>query len=68
MKKLRAALPGVRITVGRWAHASLTDEGTKQLVDARASHVAGSLVETRKYLAEAAHVGGVEVPAPVVAA
>ena len=68
VKKLRAALPDVRITVGRWAHASLADEGTQQLMDAGASHVAGSLLETRKYLAEAAHVGGVELPAPVVAA
>jgi hypothetical protein len=63
VKKLRAALPGVRITVGRWAHASLSDEGTQQLMDAGASHVAGSLMDTRKYLAEPAHVGVVEVPA-----
>ena len=68
VKKLRAALPDVRITVGRWAHTSLADEGAQQLMDAGASHVAGSLLETRKYLAEIAHVGGVEVPAPVVAA
>jgi predicted PurR-regulated permease PerM len=67
VKKLRAALPGVRITVGRWAHASLTDEGTQKLIDAGASHVAGCLADTRKYLAEAAHVGAA-VDTPVAAA
>jgi predicted PurR-regulated permease PerM len=56
VKKLRAALPDVRITVGRWAHATLADDGSQALLDAGASHVAVSLVETRKYLAEAGHV------------
>ena len=63
VKKLRAALPDIRITVGRWGHETLADESLQGLVDAGASHVAVSLLETRKYLAEAAHVGGVEVPA-----
>jgi predicted PurR-regulated permease PerM len=56
VKKLRAALPEVRITVGRWAHPTLTDDGTQPLLDAGASHVSTCLADTRKYLAEAAHV------------
>ena len=57
VKKLRAALPDVRITVGRWAHETVADASVQGLTDAGASHVAVSLLETRKYLAEAAHVG-----------
>jgi predicted PurR-regulated permease PerM len=57
VKKLRAALPDIRIAVGRWGHETLADESLQGLVDAGASHVAVSLAETRKYLAEAAHVG-----------
>jgi predicted PurR-regulated permease PerM len=57
VKRLRAALPDVRIVVGRWAHASLADDEMQPLTEAGASHVSTSLLETRKYLAEAAHVG-----------
>ena len=57
VKKLRGALPDVRITVGRWSHASMVDDSSKPLVTAGASHVASTLAETRKYLAEAAHAG-----------
>jgi predicted PurR-regulated permease PerM len=62
VKKLRAALPDVRITVGRWAHATLADDGAQPLLDAGASHVAASLADSRKYLAEAVQVS-VEVAA-----
>jgi predicted PurR-regulated permease PerM len=54
IKKLRAAVPDVRIAVGRWAPAELKDEGMTALIDAGASHVASTLLETRHYLAEAA--------------
>ena len=57
VKKLRAALPDVRITVGRWAHATLADDTSQPLLDAGASHVSTCLADTRKYLAEAAQVG-----------
>jgi hypothetical protein len=53
VKRLRAALPDVRIIVGRWAHATLADDVAQPLLDAGASYVARSLAETRKYLAEA---------------
>ena len=35
----------------------MTDESSQPLTAAGASHVAATLVETRKYLAEAAHMG-----------
>ena len=57
VKKLRAALPEVRITVGRWAHPTLADDGVQPLIDAGASHVSTTLADTRKYLAEAAQAG-----------
>jgi predicted PurR-regulated permease PerM len=57
VKKLRAALPDVRISVGRWAHATVVDDGVQRLVEAGASHVAVSLLDTRKYLEEVAHAG-----------
>lgn len=57
VKRLRAALPAIRIVVGRWSHPSLAGDSLQPLTDAGASHVSTSLIETRKYLAEAAHVG-----------
>jgi predicted PurR-regulated permease PerM len=70
VRKLRAALPDVRIVVARWSHPMLADDTLQPLVDAGASHVSSTLLETRKYLAEAAHVGTVPMLAgsPVVAA
>src|SRR5687768_14797607 len=50
VKKLRAALPNVRIAVGRWAPPALADDGSQALVDAGANHVAVLLVDTRNYL------------------
>ena len=57
VKKLRTALPDVRISVGRWAHPSMADETAQPLSDAGASYVASTLADTRKHLAEAAHIG-----------
>jgi hypothetical protein len=57
VKRLRAALPELRIVVGRWSHPSLAGDALQPLTDAGASHVSNSLLDTRKYLAEAAHVG-----------
>jgi hypothetical protein len=50
-------LPELRIVVGRWSHPSLAADALQPLTEAGASHVSTSLLETRKYLAEAAHVG-----------
>jgi predicted PurR-regulated permease PerM len=65
VKKLRAALPDVRIAVGRWAPPALADDGMQALRDAGANHVASLLVESRDYL------GGLlempRVPAPETA-
>jgi predicted PurR-regulated permease PerM len=61
VKRLRAALPDVRIVVGRWAPAVLADESTIALREAGADLVASTLMETRTYLA-----GLVEMsPSPV---
>jgi len=50
VRKLRSALPELRISVGRWAPPALADESPQKLMDAGANHVASLLVETRNYL------------------
>jgi hypothetical protein len=57
VKRLHAALPDVRIVVGRWAPPGLADESTQVLRDAGATHVASTLADTRTYLG-----GLVEIP------
>jgi predicted PurR-regulated permease PerM len=57
VKKVRAALPELQIVVGRWAPPEFSDDSSQALLDAGASHVGSSLIETRKYLAELAHIG-----------
>lgn len=52
VKRLRAAMPGVRIVVGRWAPPALADDSTSALREAGASLVASTLMETRTYLGE----------------
>lgn len=56
VKKLRAALPELRIAVGRWAPAGLADDSVQPLMDAGASHVGATLLDTRRFLVEAAQV------------
>jgi predicted PurR-regulated permease PerM len=63
VKKLKAALPDVRILVARWAHPTMADDTLQPLTDAGASHVASTLLDTRKHLAEMAGVGTAPVPA-----
>jgi hypothetical protein len=60
VKKLRRAFPELRIIVGRWAHPDLADETLQPLIEAGASHASNTLLETRRYLADAV---GVEAPA-----
>ena len=50
VKRLHAALPDVRILVGRWGPAALADENPQVLRDAGAALVASTLAETRTYL------------------
>jgi hypothetical protein len=50
VKRLRAALPELRIAVGRWGPPALADESLQALLDAGANHVGSGLVESRNYL------------------
>jgi hypothetical protein len=50
IRKLRSALPEVRILVGRWAPAELADEDRAVLIEAGANHVGATLLETRDHL------------------
>jgi predicted PurR-regulated permease PerM len=49
VRRLHAALPEVRILVGRWSPAALADESTAVLRDAGATLVASQLIEVRTY-------------------
>ena len=66
VKRLHAALPDVRILVGRWGPAALADESTQLIRDSGASLVASTLVETRTYLGGLAEM--TRTPAPEVRA
>ena len=57
VKRLHAALPEVRIVVGRWSPPALADESTQALHAAGATLVCTTLAETRDYLG-----GLVEIP------
>jgi predicted PurR-regulated permease PerM len=50
VKRLHAALPEVRILVGRWGPPTLADDSTQALREAGANLVASTLMETRTYL------------------
>ena len=50
VKRLRSALPELRIVVGRWGPPALADESSQALLDAGADHVSSVLVESRNYL------------------
>ena len=64
VKRLHAALPEVRIVVGRWAPPLLADESTQVLRDAGASLVASTFAETRTYLGGLVEMPRIPVPAP----
>ncbi len=57
VKRLHAALPDVRILVGRWSPPLLADENSQLLREAGATLVSSTLAETRDYLG-----GLVEIP------
>ena len=50
VRKLRSAIPEVKILVGRWAPPELADEDRSSLTDDGAHHVASTLLETRDQL------------------
>ena len=50
VRRLRSALPELRIAVGRWGPPALADENSQTLLDAGANHVASLLIESRNYL------------------
>jgi hypothetical protein len=62
VKRLRAALPEVRILVGRWGPPTLADESTQVLREAGANHVASTLVETRTQIGELVELPRIQVP------
>ena len=49
VRRLHAALPDVRVLVGRWGPPALADESTAGLREAGATLVASTLMETRTY-------------------
>jgi len=62
VKRLRAALPELRILVGRWAPSALADESTQVLREAGANHVASTLAETRTQMGELVELPRIQVP------
>jgi hypothetical protein len=54
VKKLRGALPDLGIVVGRWAPPALADDNHKLLLEAGASAVASTLLETRQQIQQLA--------------
>ena len=64
VKRLHAALPELRILVGRWAPPALADESTQALRDAGATLVASTLAETRTYLGGLVEIPRIPAPEP----
>jgi predicted PurR-regulated permease PerM len=54
VRKLRAAVPDLKIVVGRWAPAELRDEDVTPIRDAGADFIGTSLQETRDHLRQLA--------------
>jgi hypothetical protein len=67
VKRLRAALPELRIVVGRWGPPALADESTQVLRDTGTNLVASTLLETRAYLAGLVEIPRIPVPETHVA-
>jgi hypothetical protein len=65
VKRLRAAVPEVRILVGRWAPPALADESTQVLRETGANHVGATLMETRDYLGGLVEIPRIPLPATV---
>jgi hypothetical protein len=67
VRRLRAALPELRIAVGRWGQPALADECSQILLDAGANHVASLLIESRNYLGDLLEMPRLPVPDTVAA-
>ena len=63
--RLRAALPEVRIVVGRWAPKALSDENTEALRAAGATLVVSTLDDTRTYLGGLVEITRLPAPEPL---
>lgn len=68
IRRLRAAFPDLRIVVGRWAPPALADETLQPLADAGATHMAATLLDTRKQLIELSQAGARPAPGAANAA
>jgi predicted PurR-regulated permease PerM len=66
VKRLHAALPEVRILVGRWSPRALADDSPQMLREAGATLVASTLTETRTYLGGLVEIPRVPLPASSV--
>lgn len=62
VRRLRSALPELRIAVGRWGPPALADESPQTLLDAGANHVASLLIESRNYLGGLLEISRLPVP------
>jgi predicted PurR-regulated permease PerM len=62
VKKLRNALPDVKIEVGRWAPAALADDDPRPLMEAGATHVASAMAETANQLRQLAQLNPLPQP------
>ena len=67
VRRLRAALPELRIAVGRWGPSALADESSQILLDAGANHVASLLIESRNYIGSLLEMPRLPVPDTVAA-
>ena len=56
VKRLRAALPELPILVGRWSPTEMADESSQPLIDAGATVVSSTLLDTRRHLTELARI------------
>ena len=62
VRRLRLALPELRIAVGRWGPPALADESAQTLLDAGANHVASVLIESRNYFGGLLDIPRLPVP------
>lgn len=67
VKRLTAALPDVRVIVGRWAPAELADESHQELREAGAHRVASTLAETAVYFAACPRLEALPAHEPIPA-
>jgi predicted PurR-regulated permease PerM len=63
VRRLRSALPELRIAVGRWGPPALADESTETLMATGANHVASLLMESRNYLSGLVELPRLPIPA-----